>query len=562
MALCIQPTELNRLNMETIDKVESMKGYNSSTDDDDEDEEPQPPPNIRRKVSFADAFGLNLVSVKEFDNADTADSDTSLSCEWEEVISTEDFYMCCLFTVPATPEELERKVQMQMLELESIELLPKTTTLRGIVRVLNKVKENESPVQDESCDCKSKKSCLKVNRRESAEEQIKDTLNAATHDTECTRKTDMSDQTCRAKSSLHLEENTNTVESIKSRHRAVRSARALDPCPQRTYPHDSHQRQKGSQPISSAHCNSSGPLRQSNKAQTKNMQVHTYHQIPTLDWSGNDDVDKLWTERPKITMSESPVVDAAAVYNMWETFANGIEGTIEPSVFDAWQVFLNSPGFVTQSDVSASCQPMSPSNDENTLAQHEPSKQVHVGQDTPNLAAPSSSARHPLPDTAGTSPVALNSKTQEKPGADLAYVTGQFGDDNTDAHDAPQRSDTNSATETPQVFGVSGAKPVSKGSDDRPSECREHEIWEREGAGIMGEIVSIGQVDEKSAETKSTSYTLEEINVKEDESELAHGELLNVLLDIQVEEQSFYSEMGQKENLNHTTELPSGVSAC
>uniref|UniRef100_A0AAV2IUJ2 CBM21 domain-containing protein n=1 Tax=Knipowitschia caucasica TaxID=637954 RepID=A0AAV2IUJ2_KNICA len=266
MALCIQPTELNRLNMETIDKVESMKGYNSSTDDDDEDEEPQPPPNIRRKVSFADAFGLNLVSVKEFDNADTADSDTSLSCEWEEVISTEDFYMCCLFTVPATPEELERKVQMQMLELESIELLPKTTTLRGIVRVLNvcyskmvyaritldgwkshfdlladyvpgssdrktdkfaflyhlippfdkdgtrvefclryetsggvfwsnnchmnyvlfchqKVKENESPVQDESCDCKSKKSCLKVNRRESAEEQIKDTLNAATHDT-------------------------------------------------------------------------------------------------------------------------------------------------------------------------------------------------------------------------------------------------------------------------------------------------------------------------------------------------------------------------------------------
>ncbi|XP_015246837.1 PREDICTED: uncharacterized protein LOC107095317 isoform X6 [Cyprinodon variegatus] len=42
-----------------------------SEDDTDEDSEPEPPPVIRRKVSFADAFGLDLVSVKEFDNAES-----------------------------------------------------------------------------------------------------------------------------------------------------------------------------------------------------------------------------------------------------------------------------------------------------------------------------------------------------------------------------------------------------------------------------------------------------------------------------------------------------------
>uniref|UniRef100_A0A3B4B0P0 CBM21 domain-containing protein n=1 Tax=Periophthalmus magnuspinnatus TaxID=409849 RepID=A0A3B4B0P0_9GOBI len=92
---------------------------------------------FRKKVSFADAFGLNLVSVKEFENIEIADLVKSESSDREEAISTEDFYMFCLFTVPPTPEELERKVEEQMVELESIQLLPKTSTLRGIVRVLN-----------------------------------------------------------------------------------------------------------------------------------------------------------------------------------------------------------------------------------------------------------------------------------------------------------------------------------------------------------------------------------------------------------------------------------------
>ncbi|KAM4712371.1 LOW QUALITY PROTEIN: protein phosphatase 1 regulatory subunit 3A [Anableps anableps] len=85
-------------------EMEASSPVVSSTDEEtDEDSEPEPPPVIRRKVSFADAFGLNLVSVKEFDNAEKS---WIRGCE-------------------------------QMVELESIELLPGTTTLRGIIRVVN-----------------------------------------------------------------------------------------------------------------------------------------------------------------------------------------------------------------------------------------------------------------------------------------------------------------------------------------------------------------------------------------------------------------------------------------
>ncbi|KAK7896365.1 hypothetical protein WMY93_021690 [Mugilogobius chulae] len=603
-ALCIQSGEVNGLNTEPAKSLEEL--CNSSTDDEEEeDDEPQAPPVIRRKVSFADAFGLNLVSVKEFDNVESTNSEPSVSPDSSEAISTEGFYMCCLFTVPPTPEELEKKVQEQMIELESIELLPKTTTLRGTVRVLNicykklvyaritldrwrshfdllaeyvpgssdrktdkftfqyflmppfdkegtrvefclryetsegvfwannnqmnyvlffhqKVKENGHQFQDES-NYMSKKSCLKINRRESAEELIKEMLSAAAYATEqyiseskCTRKEEVCNQAHRTganMSTMHLEEKKNFVESIKSRHRAVRSARAQDHCPQRRphvplgYSHDLPQRQKGSQPISSMRCNSRSPLHQSNKAQTNSAQVLTYHQIPlaTLDWSsdkpqhsGNDGADKMWTERAKITLSKSPeerVNDTAAATNMWETFANGTEetSTKESSAFDVWHVFINGSDFATQSCFSESqclqtAIPAFSSNNENPTAQREASRQVHVGPDTPNLEAPSSNACHPPSDTSETSSanVALNSEDQEKAAA-LAYVTSP-GDDNTGAQDAPQRSETNSVTETAQEFRLLGAPPVSKGSVDSPSECRVHEIWEREGARIIGGI--------------------------------------------------------------------------
>lgn len=103
----------------------------------DEDFEPDPPPVVRRKVSFADAFGLDLVSVKEFEDVEAPEPEVSLPSEMETMRPSDEFYMSCLFSVPSSPEELDQRLQEQMLELESIELLPGTTTIRGIVRVVN-----------------------------------------------------------------------------------------------------------------------------------------------------------------------------------------------------------------------------------------------------------------------------------------------------------------------------------------------------------------------------------------------------------------------------------------
>ncbi|XP_043963607.1 uncharacterized protein ppp1r3aa [Gambusia affinis] len=119
-------------------EMEASSPVVSSTEEEtDEDSEPEPPPVIRRKVSFADAFGLNLVSVKEFDNAEVTEPEPSWSNGRNIVKSTEEIYLSCLFTVPSSTEELDQRLCEQMVELESIELLPGTTTLRGIIRVVN-----------------------------------------------------------------------------------------------------------------------------------------------------------------------------------------------------------------------------------------------------------------------------------------------------------------------------------------------------------------------------------------------------------------------------------------
>lgn len=118
--------------------MEASSPVGSTTDEEtDEDSEPEPLLAVRRKVSFADAFGLNLVSVKEFDNAEVTESEVSLPPEREATRPSEEFYMSCLFPVPSSPEELDQRLQAQMVELESIELLPGTTTIRGTIRVVN-----------------------------------------------------------------------------------------------------------------------------------------------------------------------------------------------------------------------------------------------------------------------------------------------------------------------------------------------------------------------------------------------------------------------------------------
>ncbi|XP_051544166.1 uncharacterized protein LOC127435059 [Myxocyprinus asiaticus] len=108
-----------------------------SSTDESEELEPEPPPAaVRRKVSFADAFGLDLVSVKEYDRQDSK-GQVLLGSVGTESRQGEEYYISCLFTVPASDQELEMRLQQQKLELDSIELLPGSTILRGIIRVLN-----------------------------------------------------------------------------------------------------------------------------------------------------------------------------------------------------------------------------------------------------------------------------------------------------------------------------------------------------------------------------------------------------------------------------------------
>lgn len=128
MASCY--TELPTLSEWKPDEdEEEPKSPQRSSSDESEESEPEPPLASvgRRRVSFADAFGLDLVSVKEFDNR----------LERAEGREGDEFYLSCIFSVPASDEELALRLHQNKLELESIELLPGSTTIRGTVRVLN-----------------------------------------------------------------------------------------------------------------------------------------------------------------------------------------------------------------------------------------------------------------------------------------------------------------------------------------------------------------------------------------------------------------------------------------
>ncbi|KAJ3596922.1 hypothetical protein NHX12_003322 [Muraenolepis orangiensis] len=91
-----------------------------------------------RRVSFADAKGLSLALVKEFDTwglPDPPDYDPRLAEGGDgEGYS---YYLSFPCPLPTSPQELGSRVREQKVELESVELLPGTTVLRGLVRVLN-----------------------------------------------------------------------------------------------------------------------------------------------------------------------------------------------------------------------------------------------------------------------------------------------------------------------------------------------------------------------------------------------------------------------------------------
>uniref|UniRef100_A0A8C5JJ03 Protein phosphatase 1 regulatory subunit 3A n=1 Tax=Junco hyemalis TaxID=40217 RepID=A0A8C5JJ03_JUNHY len=101
-----------------------------------EEEEADTPTNISRKVSFADAFGFDLVSVKEFDIWEFPNTGQENYVE-DEVFPQEEFFFSQHFTLPASQEELLQKVREQKVVLESVVLLPGVTCMNGIIRVLN-----------------------------------------------------------------------------------------------------------------------------------------------------------------------------------------------------------------------------------------------------------------------------------------------------------------------------------------------------------------------------------------------------------------------------------------
>ncbi|NXC69205.1 PPR3A phosphatase, partial [Anhinga anhinga] len=100
------------------------------------EEEADTPTTIARKVSFADAFGFDLVSVKEFNTWEIPNTGQNEHIE-DEVFPQEEYFFSQLFTLPASQDELLQKVREQKVLLESIVFLPGITCVNGIIRVLN-----------------------------------------------------------------------------------------------------------------------------------------------------------------------------------------------------------------------------------------------------------------------------------------------------------------------------------------------------------------------------------------------------------------------------------------
>ncbi|KAM3832362.1 protein phosphatase 1 regulatory subunit 3A [Vipera latastei] len=111
-------------------------GLRRRNSDSSEEMEAEIPSTIARKVSFADAFGFDLVSVKEFDSWDNPTTQPSDDLEDEDV-PVEEFCLTPLFLIPTTQEELLQSVRAHKICLEFVEFLPGIICMKGIIRVLN-----------------------------------------------------------------------------------------------------------------------------------------------------------------------------------------------------------------------------------------------------------------------------------------------------------------------------------------------------------------------------------------------------------------------------------------
>ncbi|KAG1933240.1 protein phosphatase 1 regulatory subunit 3A [Pimephales promelas] len=175
-----------------------------------------PPASSSRRVSFADAFGLSLVSVKQFDAQGVTAPSGPLESDLNE---DKEYYILPLFTLPQSVEELDLRVHEQKLELESLELLSGTSTLRGIVCVLDVCLEKMVYVRTSLDSWRSHFDLLAdpnvaaTNNEEFPGINLKVTspqsLNSEKHE----------------KESIELEEEISRIRSRRSKRRAVRLAK-------------------------------------------------------------------------------------------------------------------------------------------------------------------------------------------------------------------------------------------------------------------------------------------------------------------------------------------------
>lgn len=273
--------------------------------------------------------------------------------------------------------------------------------------------------------------------------------------------------------------------------------------------HDSATSQGVSQPLPAQWVDSASFLHQRQQKQSnESPQVLTYHQIPllTLDWNndkaherGAPEMRDIWTGTAKMTLSKASEEKTPSVSDMWEAFGNRTDDSSdkETSGCDVWQAFRNEPrcterAAVPESEWLQTAASVSPSNDKEPNARNTASSQeqeFQVGTDTPTTLHAHTLAVCQLLSDSLPADVALN--TEDVQPAEACVSSPR--DDDTATRDTSQRSQTNSVTDTPQIFCLKGATQVTEGSVDSSTECHEHTIWGQGREEIIGGAEGKGQ---------------------------------------------------------------------